>query len=418
MRLLHTADWHLGCTLGQVNAARAAEHEAFLDWLLGALAEHHCDALLVAGDIFDQNQPAAAAQEAYYRFLARATSITSLRRIVVVGGNHDSATRLDAPEGVLQALDVAVVGGYSASADISRYLVPISANDGRVHVVVVALPYVHGWKLGIDDQASPGALAEAFQRLYTDLADAALERWPDAALVATGHLTCARERELVAGHAADDDHVGTLDAPQEIHMVGTLGALPPTIFDERYRYVALGHIHKGYPVDRGRVWYSGTPVAVNFAEGASARKVLLVDLDEGVLRNVQPIVVPATRRVVELRGDEASLRTALAALAGDEPEPALVSMILESPELALGQRDAIQAHLDSLYPDRSRRPVMAAWREIRTTGSGPTPLSPPPPIERPTPEMVFRRAWVERHQSPPDAGIMAAFASLMSNEVP
>lgn len=129
----------------------------------------------------------------------------------------------------------------------------------------------------------------------------------------------------------------------------------------RYRYVALGHIHKGYSVDRGRVWYSGTPVAVNFAEGASARKVLLVDLEEGALRNVQPIVVPATRRVVELRGDEASLRAALATLAGDEPEPALVSMILESPEPVLGQRDAIQAHLDSLFPDRSRRPVIAAW---------------------------------------------------------
>jgi exonuclease SbcD len=415
MRLLHTADWHLGCTLA--HATRAAEHEAFLDWLLGALEEHRCDALLVAGDIFDQNQPTAAAQEAYYRFLARATSITSLRRIVVVGGNHDSATRLDAPEGVLRALDVAVVGGYSASADISRYLVPIAANDGHVHVVVVALPYVHGWKLGIDDQASPGALAEAFKRLYSDLADAALERWPDVALVATGHLTCAREPNLVAGHAADDDHVGTLDAPQEIHMVGTLGALPPTIFDERYRYVALGHIHKGYPVDRGRVWYSGTPVAVNFAEGASARKVLLVDLEEGALRNVQPIVVPATRRVVEFRGDEASLRTALSTLAGDEPEPPLVSMILESPEVVLGQRDAIQAHLDSLYPDRSRRPVMAAWREIRTARGG-TPPPPPPPMERPTPEMVFRRAWIERHHSPPDDGIMAAFASLVSNEIP
>ena len=61
--------------------------------------------------------------------------------------------------------------------------------------------------------------------------------------------------------------------------------------------------------------------------------------------------------------------------------------------------------------------MMAAWREIRTTDGGTTP-PPPPPMERPTPEMVFRRAWIERHQSPPDAGIMAAFASLMSNEVP
>lgn len=418
MRLLHTADWHLGCTLGQANLPRAAEHEAFLDWLLGALVENRCDALLVAGDIFDQAQPPATAQEAYYRFLARAAAIPTLRRIVIVGGNHDSASRLDAPDGVLRALEIVVVGGFSRAADASRHLVPIPDDDGRVPVVVVALPYVHGWKLGIDDQAGPGALEQAFGRLYSDLADAALDRWPDAALVATGHLTCARERAIVAGHSADDDHVGVLDAPQEIHMVGTLGALSPTIFDERYRYVALGHIHKGYPVDVGRVWYSGTPVAVNFAEGASTRKVLLVDLEEGALQRVQKLPVPVTRRVVELRGDLEAIRAAIAALPSDGAEPPLMSVILESAGPAVGQRDALREFLETRFPEAARRPVIAAWREIRPAIAGGDPPEFPVPHERPSPETVFRRAWIGRHQSPPDDAIMAAFASLVSDDPP
>lgn len=415
MRLLHTADWHLGCTLGQANLSRAAEHEAFLEWLLGALEEHRCDALLVAGDIFDQTQPSADAQESYYRFLARAAAIPTLRRIVVVGGNHDSASRLDAPDGVLRALDIIVIGGFSRSGDPTRHLVPIAADDGSVPVVVVALPYVHGWRLGIDDQAAPGALEQAFRGLYSDLADAALERWPGAALVATGHLTCARERELVDGHAADDDHVGTLDAPQEIHMVGTLGALPPTIFDERYRYVALGHIHKGYPVDGGRVWYSGTPVPVNFVEGTSARKVLLVDLEEGALHRVQKLPVPATRRIVELRGDGTAVRQAIEGLPTDGAEPPLLSVILESTGPAVGQRDDLRGFLEARFPAAARRPVIAAWREIRPTSAGGGRPKPPEP-ERPSPEAVFQRAWTARHGSPPDAETLACFSRLVSEE--
>jgi exonuclease SbcD len=146
MRLLHTADWHLGCTLGQANLSRTAEHAAFLDWLVETLREQRVDVLLVAGDIFDQTQPRADAQEIYFRFLARAAAIEGLRRIVVVGGNHDSASRMDAPDDVLKALGITVVGGYSRTTDVERYLVPITADDGSVPLVVVAVPYVHAWR--------------------------------------------------------------------------------------------------------------------------------------------------------------------------------------------------------------------------------------------------------------------------------
>jgi len=416
MRLLHTADWHLGSTLGQANLPRAAEHAAFLDWLAETLHAQRVDVLLVAGDIFDQTQPRADAQEMYFRFLAKATAIAGLRRIIVVGGNHDSASRLDAPDGVLKALGITVVGGYSRAADDSRYLVPITADDGSVPLVVVALPYVHAWRLAVDDQSDPDALERAFRGLYSDLADAATARWPEAALVATGHLTCARERSLVTGHTIDGDRVGTLDSPQEIHMVGTLGALPPTVFDERYRYVALGHIHRGYPVDNGRVWYSGTPVAVNFAEGASSRKVLLVDLDGDSSPVVQPLAVPAARRVVELRGDEAAIRAAVLSLPMDGELPPLVSMVVEGSTPVLGQRDALRDLLESRFPEAASRPVIVSWRDVRPTESDLATDVVRTPLERPSPETVFRQAWIARHGAAPDEEIMAGFSSLLSAE--
>src|ERR1044072_9068575 len=108
MRLLHTADWHLAHTLA--DTSREAEHSAFLDWLLDMLEAQEVDALLVAGDIFDTANPSAEAQAAWYQFVARARRPCPRLDIVVIGGNHDSAARLDAPDPLFAALEVRVVG--------------------------------------------------------------------------------------------------------------------------------------------------------------------------------------------------------------------------------------------------------------------------------------------------------------------
>ena len=100
MRLLHTADWHLGHSLHRFR--RHAEHARFLDWLLDQLEEHAVDALLVAGDVFDTANPPSQALRAWYGFLARARARMPALDIVVIGGNHDSAARLDAPRPLLE----------------------------------------------------------------------------------------------------------------------------------------------------------------------------------------------------------------------------------------------------------------------------------------------------------------------------
>jgi exonuclease SbcD len=109
MRLIHTADWHLGHKLHEVD--RREEHEAFLDWLVETIREREADALLMSGDVFDTANPSAEAQELWYRFLARCRRRNPDVDIVVIGGNHDSAGRLDAPNPLLRELGVQIVGG-------------------------------------------------------------------------------------------------------------------------------------------------------------------------------------------------------------------------------------------------------------------------------------------------------------------
>lgn len=95
LRLLHTSDWHLGQDLHDL--PRDVEHQAFLDWLLETMGAQDVDALLVTGDVFDSQNPPVSAQRRLYDFLAKAKMRRPRLNIVIIGGNHDSAARLEAP---------------------------------------------------------------------------------------------------------------------------------------------------------------------------------------------------------------------------------------------------------------------------------------------------------------------------------
>ncbi len=88
MKILHTADWHLGHQLHGHD--RRFEHDAFLDWLTDTLKAREIDALLVAGDLFDTANPPASAWQQLYRFLARLRAELPRLNMVLIGGNHDS----------------------------------------------------------------------------------------------------------------------------------------------------------------------------------------------------------------------------------------------------------------------------------------------------------------------------------------
>ena len=118
MKLLHTADWHLGQTLA--GHERTHEHRLFLQWLLRTLQERQTDALLIAGDVFDQASPPAQAQALYYDFLAQARRALPKLAICIVAGNHDSPSRLQAPRELLAAFGMHVIGRHEMQADAAQ----------------------------------------------------------------------------------------------------------------------------------------------------------------------------------------------------------------------------------------------------------------------------------------------------------
>lgn len=401
MRILHTSDWHLGANSGAVS--RGPDHDLFLAWLTGQIEEQQADALVVAGDIFDSMQPSAEAQARYFRFLGGLRA-TGLRQVVVVGGNHDSAARLDAPRELLAALDIHVVGGLLDLADpAARYLVPLSVRGGGVAAVCLAVPYVNEFRLGVrttdlDHTAVRVAFAARFSALYTRLADEARTRWPGVPLLATGHLTL--------GSARREDY------PQEIHQVGRIESLPDSVLDQRLQYVALGHIHRPYPVAGGRAWYSGSPVALTLPEAAVPRRILRVDLaaDPEGRAEVAPLLVPAFRALRTLEASPDGLLAQVCALAWEDPLPPL----LYGRALSDGHDPLLHGRLLealAIFPD-DRRPALVELREILAGQPQEPAEASPVDLRELSPEEVFATLCRARGIGDTEA-LTAAFTALL-----
>ena len=117
LRVLHTSDWHLGVSYEGVS--RRQDHLLFFEWLRSCLVERSVDVLVIAGDVFDQQNPSAEAEALWFEFLASLIQ-SPVRDVVVIAGNHDSAARLEAPGSVLGSVGVHVRGSFtedSASRD-------------------------------------------------------------------------------------------------------------------------------------------------------------------------------------------------------------------------------------------------------------------------------------------------------------
>lgn len=408
MRLLHTSDWHLGIHLKQ--ATRHQELDSFLLWLEQQINEHQVEVLLHAGDVFHQALPSARAQRQFFDFLHRASRLPSLRHMVFVGGNHDSASRLEAPQKLLEEASVHVVGGFwNRPAEYGRYLFPLTDKEGKVRVVVAALPYIQEARLGLSaiglsSEEHHSRYCEAFTQLYTDFLELAAQQYPDAAIVGMGHLTCGNLNEL-----SEDDYMS------EIHSIGALGSLPPTIFDSRYSYVALGHIHRCFRVGEPQVWYSGTPIPMRFNETNAPRRCLLVEM-EGKEASVSQLRVPTWRQLLEWEGTEQELLSKLDLLAWPEELPPFLNIVLKVEQIQYGALTALNDRIAERFPEDSR-PRIVEFRQERLSEDEEWQSGPELRLDQMSPLEVFGQLYRSRHgdEELPET-FQQAFRTLLNND--
>jgi DNA repair protein SbcD/Mre11 len=305
MRIIHTSDWHLGAQLHE--QSRIPEQAAFLEWLKGLLKEEKPDALLVAGDIFDSCAPSNAAQNLYYDFLAATYKDNLCRAVVVVGGNHDSPSLLDAPGKALSHLHAHVVGtvayrdseGGGRAPIHEKEVVVVPDANGYPGLVVAAVPYLRDADLRTSEAMESDAdrtakLKRGFQAHYRAVADLALRlaALPDGGrlpLVLTGHLY------LTGATIADKDSERSL-------RIGNLESIERELLPPA-DYVALGHLHSPQAVGGCETCrYSGSPIPMAFGEARQTKSVVRVDFHPGQAPAVQTLPVPVFQKLVPLAG--------------------------------------------------------------------------------------------------------------------
>ncbi|WJJ93966.1 exonuclease SbcCD subunit D C-terminal domain-containing protein [Neopusillimonas aromaticivorans] len=270
MKILHTSDWHLGRML--YGRKRHEAFEAFLAWMLDTLQRENIDVLLVAGDIFDTTTPGNRAQAMYYRFLSQVVS-SPCRHVVIVAGNHDSPSFLNAPASLLKALDVHVVGQAQNPADEILVLRDVTSQP---ELIVCAVPYLRDRDIR---QVEPGEspddkerkLLEGIRQHYEVVAQHAVavreQLGVPVPIVATGHLFTA------GGQTIDGDGVREL-------YVGSLAHVTASIFPSCFDYVALGHLHVPQKVGGNElIRYSGSPLPMGFGEARQQKSVCLITFD-------------------------------------------------------------------------------------------------------------------------------------------
>ncbi|MGI9276345.1 MAG: exonuclease subunit SbcD [Endozoicomonas sp.] len=285
MRILHTSDWHLGQHF--MGKSREAEHRAFLQWLRETVAEQEVDAVIVAGDIFDTGTPPSYARTLYNQFIVDLQQ-TCCRRLVVVGGNHDSVATLNESREVLACLNTTVIGGPADNLD--EQVVVLKDKHGKPGAVVCAIPFIRPRdvlesRAGESDTDKQQALQNAIAGHYRAVFDKASEH--GLPVVATGHLT------TVGGQMTE--------SVREIY-IGTLSAFPASAFPPA-DYIALGHLHRPQKVsDQDHIRYSGSPIPLSFDETSTSKQVLLADFVDGKLAEVTSVEVPQFRPLFSLKG--------------------------------------------------------------------------------------------------------------------
>ncbi|HIF6760761.1 TPA: exonuclease subunit SbcD [Serratia marcescens] len=299
MRLIHTSDWHLGQYF--FTKSRAAEHQAFLNWLIEQIEQQQVDALIVAGDLFDTGSPPSYARELYNRF------VVELQRtgcqLVVLGGNHDSVATLNESRELLSCLNTTVIA--SAQGAPEQQIVVLNQRDGQPGAVLCAIPFLRprdlltsraGESGAQKQQALQEAIAEHYQALYQAACGRRDQLGLPLPIVATGHLTTVG--------------VTTSDSVRDIY-IGTLNAFPAQAFPPA-DYIALGHIHRAQNVAKSEhIRYSGSPIPLSFDELGKAKSVFLVDFADGALQRVDALTIPQFQPMQLIKGDLAEIERQL-----------------------------------------------------------------------------------------------------------
>lgn len=401
MRILHIADIHLGHSLN--GWSRDAEHRVWFERLADLVEDEAIDALLIAGDVFDNLNPSGESQKMLYDALVELRARRPHLTTVMSSGNHDPAHRLEAPGALMAGIDAHVVGTVrraGASVDFDRHMVPLRSADGIVRAWVVAIPFLRPADLpGLSFANAPERglpIIRAAAEFHDAIATVAQGIAGELPIIAMGHLHCAGALES--------------EGAERRIPIGGEHAVPASIFPDCFSYVALGHLHGPQSLDGGRIRYSGSCFPLSASEIGHRHGATVVDVGtDGLSHRHVEIERPAAFHRIPRVGsiEPGSLGAALDGLGLDPDVPRDMQPFVYVTLEATGAASVVLSDAEALLAKYPARP--AAVRVVRTQVDPDVNDSLPGTLADINPEELFLSAFRKTNQIEADARHLTAF---------
>jgi exonuclease SbcD len=291
MKILHTADWHIGKKLD--NFSRLDEQRLVLEEICEIAEREQVDAIVVAGDLFDNFNPSSEATELLYSTLHR-LSANGTRAVIAIAGNHDSPERIQVPDALAKVCGILFVGfpntevkpfctqGQVDIVKTAPGFIEINLPNASFPLRVLHTPYANEQRLktflGVEE--SEEALRVHLQQHWQTLADQYLDD-KGFNLLAT-HLFVMQKGGPMPEEPDDE---------RPILHIGGAQAIYTENFPKQVHYIALGHLHRFHQVDKvpAPAVYSSSPLAYSFSEANQNKYVILIEAEAGKLVGYKPI---------------------------------------------------------------------------------------------------------------------------------
>ncbi len=295
MKILHTADWHLGKRLE--NFSRLEEQKEVMEEICQIADQQKADAVIISGDLFDTFNPPTEAVDLFYKTLKKISN-NGKRLVVAIAGNHDSPDRIDSPDPLARECGIVFIGYPNALVpqfELSSGLKVLSTDKGFVAfrlpgcdtpLRIIHTPYANEFRLKAclnsenEEEEMRQLLEVAWSGLSTKYCD------KQGVNILMSHLFFTKQGTLIQEEPEDEKPI--------LHIGGAQAVFSNNLPDN-IQYVALGHLHRKQIVDQNPcpVVYSGSPLSYSFAESNQTKYVMVIDAEPG--KEVVLTEVPLTK---------------------------------------------------------------------------------------------------------------------------
>ena len=277
MRFFHISDLHIGLKL--INRDLREDQEYILHQITELAAREQPDAVLIAGDIYDKAVPSAEAVEIFDHFVGELAAAVPHAALMMISGNHDSASRVNCFRSVLSRQGLYMIGQppQKETDSIEKVVLQDAYGPVNIYLLPFVKPSMVRQIVGTDEKGGSLSYDEALRRLLDREEIDSSQR----------NVLVSHQFYLPAGKTPED--VERMES--EIRTVGNIDQVSGEVL-KIFDYAALGHIHKPMQVGDAFHCYCGTPLACSVSEAGQKKGVILVEM--GKKGEIQTEVLPLT----------------------------------------------------------------------------------------------------------------------------